>query len=42
VIEEYITRDDARTTYGVVLDAANVIDAGATANLRAQRRTEGK
>src|SRR5580704_794875 len=42
VIEEYITRDDARTTYGVVLDAANVVDAGATANLRAQRRTEGK
>jgi N-methylhydantoinase B len=41
VIEEYISRDDARDTYGVVLDAAtNVVDEAATAKLRAQLRTK--
>jgi N-methylhydantoinase B len=39
VIEEYISRDDARETYGVVLDAVtNVVDEDATVKLRTQRR----
>jgi N-methylhydantoinase B len=39
VIEEYISRDDALTVYGVVIDATtNDVDETATAALRAQRR----
>jgi N-methylhydantoinase B len=38
VIEEYISRDDARATYGVVLDDANNVDEAATAKLRATKK----
>jgi len=38
VIEEYISRDDVRTVYGVVLDAETNVDDEATKKLRAQRR----
>jgi N-methylhydantoinase B len=41
VIEEYISRDDALTVYGVVIDAANDVDEAATTALRAQRRAKG-
>jgi N-methylhydantoinase B len=37
VIEEYISRDDARETYGVVLNADNTLDEPATVKLRAQK-----
>jgi N-methylhydantoinase B len=40
VIEEYITRDDAPATYGVVLDDATNVDEDATAKLRARLRAE--
>jgi N-methylhydantoinase B len=40
VIEEYITRDEARTTYGVVLDDAINVDQDASAKLRARLRAE--
>ena len=36
VIEEYITRDDARATYGVVLDADTNVDEAATVKLRGE------
>ena len=39
VIEEYVSRDDAREIYGVVLDAELNVDADATAKLRKGRRT---
>jgi N-methylhydantoinase B len=42
IIEEYISRDDALTVYGVVIDAkTNEVDEAATTALRAQRRAKG-
>ena len=42
VIEEYISRDDALSVYGVVIDATtNDVDEAATTALRAQRRAKG-
>jgi hypothetical protein len=38
VIDEYVSRDDARETYGVVLDAEKNVDEDATVKLRAERR----
>jgi N-methylhydantoinase B len=38
VIEEYVSREDARDVYGVVLDAEKNVDEDATLKLRAQRR----
>ena len=38
VIEEYVSREDARDVYGVVLDAEKNVDEEATLKLRAQRR----
>jgi len=40
VIDEYVSPDDAREVYGVVLDAENNVDENATAKLRAKRRAE--
>jgi N-methylhydantoinase B len=39
VIEEYVSREDARDTYAVILDAEHNVDENATAKLRAQRRS---
>ena len=38
VIEEYITREEAHDTYGVVLSADNTVDDDATTALRAKLR----
>ena len=41
VLEEFMTSDEARSAYGVVLDGACKVDVAATAALRAKPRTNG-